>query len=152
MKPITQLYRIVEGALKDDISMVMRYAKRLMRNNSMEIDWHETEKGVKEILNEYNNHPAKIATLDNNNSITITSTILKSDTPDSNGRIYSKEALEKAVKEYNENLGNKTQVEFGPYKGTEDGRLVEVDFGEIWEDIEMEFINSRKFILAPFQE
>jgi hypothetical protein len=135
MKPITQLYRIVEGSLKDDISMVMRYAKRLMRNNSMDIDWDETEKGVQEILNAYNNRPANIATLDNDNSITITSTILKSDTPDSNGRVYSKEALENAVKEYNENRGNKTQVEFGPYKGTEDGRLVEVDFGEIWEDM-----------------
>lgn len=136
MKPITQLYRIVEGSLKDDISMVMRYAKRLMRNNSMDIDWDETEKGVQEILNAYNNRPANIATLDNDNSIIITSTILKSDTPDSNGRVYSKEALENAVKEeYNENRGNKTQVEFGPYKGTEDGRLVEVDFGEIWEDM-----------------
>ena len=135
MKPITELYRIAEGALKDDISMVMRYAKRLMRNNPMDIDWDNTEKGVQEILNAYNNRPAKIATLDNDNSITITSTILKSDTPDSNGRIYSKEALENAVKEYNENRGNKTQVEFGPYKGTEDGRLVEVDFGEIWEDM-----------------
>jgi hypothetical protein len=135
MKPITQLYRIVEGALKDDISMVMRYAKRLMRNNSMDIDWDETEKGIQEILNAHNNRPANIATLDNDNSITIISTILKSDTPDSNGRVYSKEALENAVKEYNENRGNKTQVEFGPYKGTEDGRLVEVDFGEIWEDM-----------------
>lgn len=135
MKPITELYRIVEGALKDDISMVMRYAKRLMRNNSMNIDWDNTEKGIQEVLNAYNNRPAKIATLNNDNSITITSTILKSDTPDSNGRVYSKEALENAVKEYNEKLGNKTQVEFGPYKGTEDGRLVEVDFGEMWEDM-----------------
>lgn len=135
MKPITQLYRIVEGALKDDISMVMRYAKRLMRNNSMDIDWDETEKGIQEILNAYNNRPANIAALDNDNSITITSTILKSDMPDSNWCVYSKEALENSVKEYNENLGNKTQVEFGPYKSTEDGRLVEVDFGEIWEDM-----------------
>lgn len=105
MKPITQLYRIVEGALKDDISMVMRYAKRLMRNNSMDIDWDETEKGIHEILNAYNNRPANIATLDNDNSITITSTILKSDTPDSNGCVYSKEALVKAVKEYDEKNG-----------------------------------------------
>lgn len=135
MEKITELYRIVEGALKDDISMVMRYTKRLMRNNSMDVDWDKTEKGIQEILNAYNNRPAKIATLDNDSSITITSTILKFDTSDSNGRVYSKEALENAVKEYNENRGNKTQVEFGTYKGTEDGRLVEVDFGEIWEDM-----------------
>ena len=135
MEPVIELYRIVEGALKDDISMVMRYAKRLIRNNSMDIDWNNTEKGIQEILNAYNNRPANIATLDNDNSITITSTILKSDTPDSNGRVYSKEALVNAVKEYNENRGNKMQVEFGPYKGTEDGRLVEVNFGEILEDM-----------------
>lgn len=35
----------------------------------------------------------------------ITSTVLKTDTADSNGRVYSKEALEKAVKEYNEKNG-----------------------------------------------
>jgi uncharacterized protein YqkB len=69
MKPITELYRIVEGALKDDSNMIMRYVKRLIdrfaEDKSMNIDWNETEKGVREILNEYNHRPAKIATLDN---------------------------------------------------------------------------------------
>lgn len=68
MKPITELYRIVEGSLKDDSNMIMRYVKRIIdrfgEDKSMNIDWNETEKGVREILNKYNHRPAKIATLD----------------------------------------------------------------------------------------
>lgn len=68
MKPITELYRIVEGSLKDDSNMIMRYVKRLTdrfaEDKSTDIDWNETEKGVREILNKYNHRPAKIATLD----------------------------------------------------------------------------------------
>lgn len=70
MKPITELYRIVEGSLKDDSNMIMRYIKRLIdrfaEDKSMDIDWNETEKGVQEILNKYNHRPAKIAALDDN--------------------------------------------------------------------------------------
>ena len=67
---ITELYRIVEGALKDDSNMIMRYAKRLIdrfaEDKTVNIDWNETEKGVREILNKYSHRPAKIATLDDN--------------------------------------------------------------------------------------
>jgi peptidoglycan/xylan/chitin deacetylase (PgdA/CDA1 family) len=38
------------------------------------------------------------------NTAKLTAKVLKSDTPDVNGRIYSKEALEQSVKEYNEKL------------------------------------------------
>jgi len=69
----------------------------------------------------------------------ITSTVLKTDTADSNGRVYSKEALAKAAKEYMEKKKEEGkmihEVFFGPYKGTEDGRLVEVDFEEIYNDM-----------------
>ena len=74
MKPITEIYRIAEGALKNDSNMIMRYSKRLinrfLEDKSMDIDWNKTEKGVIEILNNYNNSftlvPDKIATLDDN--------------------------------------------------------------------------------------
>lgn len=75
----------------------------------------------------------------NMKEIKITSTVLKTDTADSNGRVYSKEALENAVKEYMEKKKEEGEitheVSFGLYKGTEDGRLVEVDFGEIYNDM-----------------
>ena len=68
MEPITEVYRIVEGSLKDDSNMIMRYVKRLIdrfaEDKSMNIDWNETEKGVCEILNKYNHRPDRIATLD----------------------------------------------------------------------------------------
>ena len=68
MEPITELYRIVEGALKDNSNMIMRYVKRLIdrfaEDKSMDIDWDKTEKGIQEILNAYNNRSANIATLD----------------------------------------------------------------------------------------
>ena len=37
-------------------------------------------------------------------------TLLKADTPDSNGRVYSKEALKKAVEEYIKSHGSSTAV------------------------------------------
>ena len=37
-------------------------------------------------------------------------TLLKADIPDSNGRVYSKEALKKAVEEYNKSHGSSTAV------------------------------------------
>lgn len=80
------------------------------------------------------------------------------------GKGYGKELILQTIEYARKNL-NATSISLGVFKNNPPAlhcyesvgfRKVGVETynidGEIWEDIEMEFINSRKFILAPFQE
>lgn len=80
------------------------------------------------------------------------------------GKGYGKELILQTIEYARKNL-NATSISLGVFKNNPSAlhcyesagfRKVGVETynidGEIWENIEMEFINSRKFILAPFQE
>ena len=80
------------------------------------------------------------------------------------GKGYGKELILQTIEYARKNL-NATSISLGVFKNNPPAlhcyesagfrktgvETYNID-GEIWEDIEMEFINSRKFILAPFQE
>ena len=80
------------------------------------------------------------------------------------GKGYGKELILQAIEYAQKNL-NATSISLGVFKNNPPAlhcyesvgfrktgvETYNID-GEIWEDIEMEFINSRKFILAPFQK